>query len=86
MDAGRKSGQSLLNRRNFMKKVFSNIAAALAGLFIVISIFGEVLSFCCLDEEFFISEYEKMDTAEQVGHEPRRTDGLYKRAFRLLKG
>lgn len=50
-----------------MKKVFSNIAAVLAGLFIVISIFGEVLSFCCLDEEFFISEYEKMDTAEQMG-------------------
>ena len=50
-----------------MKKFFTNFMAILAGLFIVISIFGEVLSFCCLDEDFFISEYEKMDTAKDMG-------------------
>ena len=50
-----------------MNKILVTIVSVLAGLFIITGIFGEVLSACCLDEGFFIREYEKMDTAEDMG-------------------
>ena len=50
-----------------MKKKIAAIISILAGLFIIVGIFGEVLSFCCLDEDFYINEYEKMNTAEDMG-------------------
>ncbi len=50
-----------------MNKTVVTIVSVLAGLFIIIGLFGEVLSGCCLDEDFFISEYEKMNTANDMG-------------------
>ena len=50
-----------------MKMKIAAIVSILAGLFIIMGIFGEVLSFCCLDESFYINEYEKMNTAQDMG-------------------
>lgn len=50
-----------------MNKKAAWVISVLAGLFIIIGIFGEVISACCLDEDFYIAEYEKMDTAADMG-------------------
>lgn len=50
-----------------MNEKLKKIISIIAGLFIIIFIFGEVISACCLDEGFYISEYEKMQTASDMG-------------------